>query len=72
MVQTSRLNRSVAAKLAGQARYRQGGAEHLERIRKLSPAHDPDPVKRRHHMSRLALRRWHGGRVKVGGSDVPV
>lgn len=65
-----RLNRSVAAKIAGQERYRQGGAEHLARIRKLSPGHHPDPVVRRHHMSRLALRRWHGDRVPLaGGSD---
>jgi len=60
-----KLPRSQSAKLAGLARWRKGGPEHLEEIRKLSPGHSPDPAVRREHMTRLALRRWYGKGVKV-------
>ena len=58
-------SRAVAAKIAGQARWRQGGAEHLGQIRAKSPGHDPDLVARRHYMTRLALRRWHREKVSA-------
>jgi len=57
--------RTLAAKVAGQQRWLNDGAEHLAAIRKKSPAHNPDPTARRIYMSRLALRRWHGVGVRL-------